>query len=86
MLKPCAKHSVAPCSQIRHDLIPIQRLLMFVGGQHHHQIGLLHRVRHFGDPESGVFRLAPGIGSFAQTDGHVLHTGVTQVVGMCVAL
>jgi hypothetical protein len=70
---------------MRFNLCAIQRRLVFIRGQDHHDVCPADRVLYAFDSQTGCLCLGCGSGALPETDTH-LHSGITQVIGMGMTL
>ncbi len=85
MLKPWAKASALPGGHVRRDVLVVDRLLLRVRREDHHDIGGRRRLGDRQHLEPLLFRFGDRGRALAQPDDHV-DTGVTQVEGVAVTL
>jgi hypothetical protein len=70
---------------VGRDHLAIQRRLMFIRRQHHHDIGLRNRIGQIGHREPGLLGLGGGRRSRPQPH-HDIDARILEVVGMGMAL
>ena len=84
-IESVSKGEGCPFFDVRHHFAGIHARNIFVGQQHHYDIGAFDRLCDFFNLEAGLYRLAPGSAAFAQTHRD-LDAGVGQILGMRMAL
>ena len=80
---PEREHCALP--DVRLDLLTVDRGMLLIRREQHHEVRLRHRAGDVRDSETRALRLLPRLGAFAQAN-HDIHAGIPQVVRVRVTL